>query len=108
MCARTPNKYSYISILTRIIRNSQHTKMLKYAQPGRKHVDVFPTTFKLNSKKDISKYFCKESFDDFTYRYEAEPAYYFNNKFVFSIMLLLNKYLPSVMKTNLFVFIRKK
>ena len=26
ICARTPNKYSYISILTRMIKNSYHTK----------------------------------------------------------------------------------
>ena len=107
VCARTPNKYSYISILTRIIKNTLHTKILKYAQPDRKEIDVFPTTFKLNSLKDISRYFDKNRFDNFTYRYEAEPSYYFNNKFIFFTMAVFNKYLPSVLKSNLFIFLRK-
>ena len=108
VCARTPNKYSYVSILTRIIKNSHHAKLLKIVQPERKEVDIFPTTFKLNTLKSISKYFPPNSFIDFTYRYEGEPAYYFNNKFVFSVMLLINKLLPTALKSNLFIFLRKK
>ena len=108
ICARTPNKYSYVSILTRVIKNSHHAKLLKKVQPERKEIDIFPTTFELNTLNDIFKYFPHDIFDDFTYRYEAEPAYYFNNKFLFSIMLTLNKYLPSIMKSNLFIFLRKK
>jgi len=108
ICARTPNKYSYISILTRVIKNSFHTKILKYAQPDRKEIDVFPTTFKLNTMKDVSRYFDGNDFSNHTYRYEAEPSYYFNNKIIFSIMSTLNKLMPAVMKSNLFIFIRKK
>ena len=108
ICARTPNKYSYISILTRLIKNSFHTSILKHAQPERKEIDVFRTTFKLNSLKDISKYFDKSRFDNFTYRYEAEPSYYFSNNYIFLFMMLLNKFLPAVLKSNLFIFLRKK
>lgn len=108
ICARTPNKYSYVSILTRLIKNSYHTKILKHAQPDRKEIDVFPTTFTLNTMSDISKYFSSNKFDNFTYRFEAEPSYYFNNKYVFVLMMFLNKILPEVMKSNLFIFLRKK
>jgi SAM-dependent methyltransferase len=108
ICSRTPNKYSYISILTRIVKNNLHAKILKYAQPERKEIDVFPTAFKLNSIKNISKYFIKDNFEYFTYRYEAEPAYHFNNKLLFLIFLFLNKLAPPVMKGNLFIFLRKK
>jgi len=108
ICARTPNKYSYISVFTRIIKNSYHAKLLKHVQPEREEVDVFPTTFKLNSIKDLSRYFQKSDFDNFTYRYEAEPSYYFNNKFIFSMLVLINACIPSMMKSNLFVFLRKK
>ena len=108
LCARTPNKYCYISIFTRIIKNSSHTNFLKYIQPDRKEVDTFPTAFRLNSINDLSKYFDESSFDNFTYKYEAEPAYFFNNKAVFLLMLLINKLLPEIMKVNLFIFLRKK
>ena len=108
LCARTPNKFSYVSLITRIVNNSRHARILKYAQPERKEVDVFPTAFKLNSMNDISKYFDKNHFDNFTYRYEAEPSYHFNNKYLFPMFLLANKLIPPVMKVNLFIFMKKK
>lgn len=107
ICARTPNKYSYISLLTRLIKNSFHTSILKYAQPDRKEVDVFPTTFKLNTINDISRHFKTTDFNNFTYRYEAEPSYYFNNKYIFYFMKTLNDLMPAVMKSNLFIFLEK-
>lgn len=108
ICARTPNKYSYISLLTRLVRNAQHARVLKYAQPDRDAVDVFPTVFLLNSKRDVSRYFDSARYEDFTYRYEAEPAYFFNSKLVFALMLFMNRLLPSVLKSNLFIFLRKR
>ena len=107
VCARTPNKYSYVSIITRLIKNKHHSKLLKYAQPYRKEIDVFPTVFKLNSIREISRYFDGSRFSNFTYRYEAEPSYFFSNRFVFSSMVVLNRLLPSVLKSNLFVFLKK-
>lgn len=108
ICARTPNKYSYISALTRIIKNKSHAKILKHAQPHRKEVDVFPTTFLLNSKKDLSKHFPSSIFHDLTYKYESEPAYHFNSKVVFAFMLGMNFILPNVFKSNLHIFLRMR
>lgn len=108
VCARTPNKYSYVSLFTRLIKNSLHAKILMYAQPERKEIDVFPTTFKLNSKRSITKHFVEQRFDGFIYRYEAEPSYYFDNKMIFLVMAVVNKYLPSIFKSSLFVFLRRK
>ena len=74
ICARTPNKYCLISLLTRMIRNSHHKRLLRWVQPERQSIDVFPTVFKLNSKRAIANFFMPDVFDNFTYRYEAEPS----------------------------------
>ena len=108
ICARTPNKYCLISLVTRIIRNSQHSKLLRWVQPERQSIDVFPTVFKLNRKRDIGIWFKSDVFDNFTYRYEAEPSYFFNNRIVFMLMLLINRLSPSLIKSGLFIFLRKK
>ncbi len=108
ICARTPNKYCLISLATRAIHNSHHSLLLRWAQPERKAIDVFPTVFKLNSKRAIATWFGPDVFDDFTYRYEAEPSYFFNNRAVFALMLLINRLLPPTIKSRLFVFLRKK
>ena len=108
LCARTPNKYCYVALLTRLVKNSHHSAVLSKVQPNRREIDTFPTTFKLNTLNGLSKYFQESKYDDDTYRYEAEPAYYFNNKMIFALMLLVNKLLPSIFKANLFIFLRKK
>jgi len=108
ICARTPNKYAYTSIFTRIISNSVHSKLLKLVQPDRKEIDVFPTRFKLNSINVVSKYFSEASYKNMTYRHQPEPAYHFNNKLIFNSLMLVNKLIPSVLKTSLFIFLQKK
>jgi len=108
ICARTPNRYCVISLLTQLIDNSRHSHLLRLVQPERQSIDVFPTVFKLNSKRDIRAWFNSDDFDNFTYRYEAEPSYFFNSRTVFAFMLFLNRILPPVMKSGLFVFLRKK
>ena len=108
ICARTPNKYSLISLVTRLVHNSQHPMILSWAQPDRKMIDVFPTVFKLNSKRDIARWFPSETFDSFIYRYEAEPSYFFTRSTIFALMLLINQFSPPVMKSSLFIFLRKK
>lgn len=69
---------------------------------------MFPTVFKLNRKRTIRTWFPPDAFDHFTYRYEAEPSYFFNNRAVFSLMLLINWLTPPVMKSGLFVFLSKR
>lgn len=108
ICARTPNKYCLISLITRAIRNSAHSTILRRVQPERHSFDVFPTVFKLNSLRAIRAWFKPGDFDNFTYRYEAEPSYFFNNRAVFTLMLLVNWLTPPVMKSGLFIFLRKK
>lgn len=108
ICARTPNQYCLISLVTRLIHNSKHSRILRRVQPERQSIDVFPTVFKLNSKSAIANGFPPDAFDNFTYRYEAEPSYFFNNGAIFALMLLINWLLPPVMKSGLFVFLRKR
>ena len=104
-CARTPHKYSYVSIAASLARNALHKKLLKFIQPDRKEVDVFPTRYKLNKLSDIKNIFY--NWENKTFIYRAEPAYYFGNKFIFHIQRGLHTFLPSFACGNLFVFVRK-
>jgi hypothetical protein len=83
-------------------------RLLRRVQPERKSIDTFPTVFRLNSIREITNWFGSETFENFTYRYEAEPSYFFNNRFIFTLMLLINRLTPPQMKSGLFVFLRKK
>lgn len=107
LCARTPNKYCYTALATRLIPNSLHVALLKCVQPDRKEIDVFPTTFRLNCFSDVERHFPSESFNNCTYRYEVEPTYHFGNKLVFMACLFLNWIVPPTMKSTLMIFVQR-
>jgi SAM-dependent methyltransferase len=108
ICARTPNKLAYTSAITRLVPNRMHRGVLRHAQPGRKSEDVFPTRFRLNTKRAIRRYFPAEQYDDFTYYALPEPGYHFNRKPLLAAMVLVDHLLPPALTAPLFVFLRKR
>ena len=104
-CARTPHKYKYVSLFAILIKNKLHTKVLKFIQPQRKEQDAFPTVYKLNTLKTIKQNF--KSYKNFSYLYTSHPSYYANNKVLFKLLNWLHKILPSVLVSEIFVFLQK-
>lgn len=108
VCARTPTKYNYVSVAARLVSNLRHASVLKLAQPGRKAEDVFPTVYRLNTKRDISQAFPTSHFEDYSYVYCFEPQYHFGNAFVYRALCLLHRLLPNTVHGNLYIFLRKR
>lgn len=105
ICARTPNRYGYVRLVTGLIPNNLHSKILKYIQPKRKIMDVFPTYYRMNSPSSIKRLF--SGCNVYHYYHNAEPAYYFDNQFLYYLFLILHKILPDLASTTLCVFIEK-
>ena len=103
--ARTPHKYNIVAIFARIIKNKYHKKFLKYIQPDREEIDVFPTYYKINTLKKISKIFPNYLNKNFIYR--GEPSYFFGSKIFFYFLKILFRYLSDVFVGNLFIFMKK-
>lgn len=104
-CARTPHKYNYVALGAGIISEKFHTSLLGKIQPVRKSQDVFPTFYRMNRLKDIRKLFDKWQDNSFIYR--AEPAYFFGRKSVWHFMSWLHRLMPSVVVGSIFVFLKK-
>lgn len=104
-CARTPHKYSYVGIFARLLKNNLHKKVLKFVQPDRKEVDVFPTIYKLNTLKDIERVF--HGWEHKSYIFRSDPAYFFGNKTLYWLQSALHRVFPAFFCGNLFVFVRK-
>ena len=104
-CARTPHKYCYVSIFATLFKNSLHSKLLKRIQPERKEIDVFPTKYKMNTMKDITKAF--EAWENKSFIYKSEPDYYFGNKVLYYLQSCIHKFLPVQLYGNLFIFVKK-
>ncbi len=105
ICARTPNKWGYVTFASRLIPNSLHAKLLKKIQPGRHESDVFPTVYKLNSPNDIRQHFPSCTVQWFYH--SGDPSYHFGSGIMYRALLLLHRLLPPKFATCAFFFIQK-
>jgi SAM-dependent methyltransferase len=105
LCARTANKYGYVTLAARMIPNKRHVGWLRRVMPDRHEEDVFPTIYKMNSVRDIKRLF--PGCEVYWYRDSAGPSYYFGSPIMYRIMLGVHKILPNWAATGLCLFIRK-
>ena len=107
IAAVTPNKSGYIAVAARLVPNDRHVRALGAIQPERKPEDVFPTYYRLNTPKALRKAFGGGA-DVFAVRTSSEPAYHFGHPFVYRVMKLLNKHLPTPLRPELHIYICKR
>lgn len=106
-CARTSNKYSYFAIMSRIIPNRLHSKILSIVQEKRKEEDVFPTFYKLNTKRKILQHTKKLNLFTVVYTFESEPSYLNFSKFFYSLGTFIHRHTPKLFRTSILVFCQK-
>lgn len=105
LCARTPHKYQYVAIASRMAKGGMSAQILSKAQPSRKTEDAFPTVYHLNTLRELRAAFPR--YEDYSYLYAPEPAYYFGRKSVFRALSTAQRLMPRVLSSNIFVFMRK-
>jgi len=105
ICARTANRFGYVKLAGSAVPNSLHTRALASVQPDRKHEDIFPTVYAMNSVRQVRELF--PSCSVFWYRDNSEPAYYFNNSAIYRFFKWLHWILPEMFATTICFFIRK-
>lgn len=103
--ARTPHKYSYVAIGSRIIPNWLHSYTLNKAQPERKDIDVFRAYYKINTLSDADLVF--KGYKDYSYLFIPEPAYFTKSKIIKSCLNFIHKYFPRVFSAQLFIIKQK-
>lgn len=108
VCARTPTKYNYVCLAARLVSNLRHASVLRWAQPGRKAEDVFPTVYRLNNRSDLERAFPPALFEHHSYVYTFEPQYHFGRAWVYRALALAHRFLPASLHGNLYIFLRKR
>lgn len=107
LCIRTPNRWSYIALLSRLIPNRSHAKVLAKAKPGLGEEDIFPTFYRCNTTGAVRGALARHGFDPVVYGYEAEPSYLSFSKFAYALGVLHQKLAPGIFKPAIFAFGRK-
>jgi SAM-dependent methyltransferase len=103
-CARTPHRMHYVSVFARVIHNSRHLNVLRFVQPERHALDVFPTAYKLNSLRQVRELF--PDWTDYSYVHSSEPQYFFGSRSMYRVFRLLHAILPKSVTGNVFIFMK--
>ena len=105
-CARTSNALGLIGIASRVIPNRLHPWVLSHVQPDvRVREDVFPTYFRMNTKRELNRRFGKSRWETIIVPHSPEPAYHGGSAIWFEVQRWSS--LPSSFSTTLLVYARK-
>lgn len=107
-CARTPNRFGMIAVGASLIPNRLHTRILRFLQPDRDEIDVFPTRYKLNTMRDLGTHLPAERWDNHSFCFSTEIMYFARSRFLLRLSALFNNLAPSALKPVLLVFMQKR
>lgn len=109
LCAWTPNKWGYVGIGARLIPNRLHAKILtRMMKSNRSEADIFPTTYRLNTRRAIRRYFPDSEFDNSTFVFAGQPGYHGGRVFVARLWMFFNWVMPAAFGPYLYIFLRKR
>ena len=87
----TPNLFDYNTILSKIIPNRLHSKIVRVVE-GRDEKDTFPTYYRLNSEKRIKEIVRQVGFKSYRLEYLGQyPSYFLFNPVLFLTGSLYDK-----------------
>lgn len=107
VCARTTNRYGYIGLFNRLIHSNWHHIVMGQLQPDRKHFDVFPAYYRLNTMRTLKRHFPDHLFKHATYMWDSEPRYFGNSAAMLKIFQGVQAITPAPLKTTLMIFMQK-
>ncbi|MCX5891143.1 MAG: methyltransferase domain-containing protein [Deltaproteobacteria bacterium] len=106
LCLRTANRWSYVGLISRLIPNKFHRRVLARAKADIKAEDVFPTYYRANSIRKLRNLLDEYGFHHAVYGYEAEPSYLSFSRLAYFLGVLHQKLAPGFLRTAIFVFAR--
>ena len=107
LCLRTPNAWSYVAILSRLIPSRSHAAVLSHVKEGTHEQDVFPTFYRCNSLPAIRRMLAVNGFAGIVYGYEAEPSYLDFSRLFYFLGVIHQRIAPGFIRAALFAFARK-
>ena len=108
VCAFTPNKWGYVGIGARLVPNVLHSRLLKFFIPEKQEQDTFPTTYRMNSMRDLKRLFPVERYRHASYTLTGPPGYHGNRMILARFWMLYNWLMPPAFRQSLHVFVQKR
>ncbi len=107
-CARTPNKWGYISLGSTLLGDKYERQILKRLQPWRKEQDNFPKFYRLNTLGALRTAFSPRTWLHCSYFTNPTPGYHGNRIWLFRLIGFYQKIVPERLSTTLLIFLQKQ
>lgn len=104
LCIRTPNRWSYVALASRLVPDRAHARVLKQVKGPIGEQDVFPTLYRCNTVPAIRKALAGHGFQPAVYGYAPEPAYLAFSSLAYRLGLLYGRLAPDWFKPVIFAF----
>ena len=108
VCARTPNRSGYIGVGARLVPNRFHVAALRRLQPDRAAVDVFPTRYKMNTIRDLTRLFSDRDWDSAIHVWQGDPTYSGRSRLLWTVGAFAPRLVPRRLGPMLFVFLQRR
>lgn len=108
ICARTNNKWGIVGLAARAVPNRLHIVALKWLQPTRKDIDVFPVVYKMNTPRMIRALFPPSRWLNRSYFWNGDPAYHAEQRVLWVLTESIFRVLPSCLSASYLIFLQKK
>ena len=108
VCARTPNKWGYIALGSRLVPQRHHVRALRTLQPGRAERDVFPTRYRLNTLVEVARAFPPPAWRDCSHPYNPDPGYVGHSKVATGLVAAWQRLAPPPLSATLHVFVQRR
>jgi hypothetical protein len=106
-CIRTPNAWSYVALMAKLVPQRLHQSVIARAQEGRRPEDVFPAFYRANSVPRLRRLLRDHGFAAAVYGYEAEPSYLEFSRVAHALGVLHQRLAPGFIRPALFAFAEK-
>ncbi len=65
----TPNRWAFVSVMASLMPNKLHASFARFMSPGRKDEDVFPTFYRMNTRRRLRNLFEEGGFREVGFAY---------------------------------------
>jgi SAM-dependent methyltransferase len=107
VCARTPNRWGYIAIGSRLIPTRWHRTVLTRLLPWREERDIFPAHYLLNTFRAVRHTFPESRWEVHGYTTNGEPTYTGRWTWSYLLSYYAMRLLPERFREMHLFFIRK-
>ncbi len=105
--ARTISRTSPLAAIARVVPNHRHASTVAHLQPGRDALDVFPTTYNMNTRKDLAR-LLDADFEWAVARRTGLEQYFKPWPHVRRLVAATERHLPTAMWMALVVFAKRR